>query len=97
MNLTSLVDGTVQQLTVYTVGGVVPRAAFMKYPHGRSHVQIEATVEDKDIGFIKEGQHAEVKIDAYEYTKYGTIPGVVTHISRRDAMPGRQERIALFG
>lgn len=31
---------------------------------------------------MEEGQTAAVKIDAYEYTKYGTIPGRVVHVSR---------------
>ena len=45
-------------------------------------VEIEATLENKDIGFVEEGQNAQVKIDAFEYTKYGTVPGKVAHVSR---------------
>jgi hemolysin D len=77
------VDGTVQQLAVHTVGGVVPAAQpLMKIVPRQHQIQVEAMVENKDVGFIKEGQTAAVKVDAYQYTKYGLIPAHVIHISR---------------
>lgn len=77
------IDGVVQQLIVHTVGGVVPAAQpLMLIVPDQHTVELEAYIENKDIGFIKEGQSAQVKIDAYEYTKYGTIPGAVVHVSR---------------
>jgi hemolysin D len=83
LKLTAPVDGTVQQLTVHTVGGVVPAAQpLMMIVPRQKLVEVEAFMENKDIGFVEEGQPAEVKIDAFEYTKYGTIPGRVTHVSR---------------
>jgi hemolysin D len=83
LKLTSPVDGTVQQLTVHTIGGVVPAAQpLMMIVPGNGPVQVEASIENKDIGFLEEGQHSEVKIDAFEYTKYGTVPALVTHVSR---------------
>jgi hemolysin D len=83
LKLTAPVDGTVQQLTVHTVGGVVPAAQpLMLIVPQETRVEVEAFLENKDIGFVQEGQNAEVKIDAFEYTKYGTIPGRVTHVSR---------------
>ena len=83
MTLTTPVDGTVQQLTVHTVGAAVPAAQpLMMVVPNETHVEVEAFLENKDIGFVTEGQVAEVKIDAYEYTKYGTIPAHVTHVSR---------------
>lgn len=83
LRITSPVDGVVQQLTVHTVGGVVPAAQPLMLIVPSSHtVELEAYVENKDIGFMSEGQNAQVKIDAFEYTKYGTIPAVVTHVSR---------------
>ncbi|MYM37526.1 HlyD family type I secretion periplasmic adaptor subunit [Duganella sp. FT94W] len=76
------VDGTVQQLTVHTVGGVVPAAQpLMSVVPTDAQVEIEAVLENKDMGFVREGQTAEVKVDAYEYTKYGTIPAHVVHLS----------------
>lgn len=83
LKLTSPIDGTVQQLSVHTVGGVVPAAQpLMLIVPRESVVEVEAFLENKDIGFIYEGQVVEVKIDAFEYTKFGTISGRVTHVSR---------------
>jgi len=83
LRIISPVDGVVQQLTVHTVGGVVPAAQpLMLIVPDQHSVELEAYVENKDIGFIQEGQVAQVKIDAYEYTKYGTIAAIVTHVSR---------------
>jgi hemolysin D len=82
LKLTSPVDGTVQQLTVYTVGGVVPAAQpLMKIVPKEDKIEVEAMLENKDMGFVEEGQTASVKIDAYDYTKYGVIPGRVVHVS----------------
>jgi hemolysin D len=83
LKLTAPVDGTVQQLTVHTVGGVVPAAQpLMAIVPVETAVEIEARVENRDIGFLEEGQPAEVKIDAFEYTRYGVVSGRVTHVSR---------------
>jgi hemolysin D len=83
LKLVSPVDGTVQQLTVHTVGGVVPAAQPLMMIVPREHqIKVEAMVENKDIGFIKEDQTAAVKVDAFQYTKYGLIPARVIHISR---------------
>ena len=83
LRIVSPVDGVVQQLVVHTVGGVVPAAQpLMLIVPSKHTVELEAYVESKDIGFMQEGQPAKVKIDAYEYTKYGTVAAIVTHVSR---------------
>jgi hemolysin D len=83
LKLTSPVDGTVQQLTVHTVGGVVPAAqAPMQIVPLQSVVEVEAFVDNKDVGFVREGQRAQVKIDAFPYVRYGTVSGYVSHVSR---------------
>jgi hemolysin D len=83
LKLTSPVNGTVQQLTVHTIGGVVPAAQpLMLIVPKKERLEIQAMLENKDIGFVEEGQSAAVKIDAFEYTKYGTIPARVVHVSR---------------
>lgn len=83
LKLMAPVDGTVQQLTVHTVGGVVPAAQpLMLIVPQQDSVEIEAFLENKDIGFVREGQEAQVKVDAFDYTKYGTLPGKLTHVSR---------------
>jgi hemolysin D len=83
LRLTTPVDGTVQQLTVHTVGAAVPAAQpLMQIVPKQSTMEMEAFIENKDVGFVQEGQLAQVKIDAFEYTKYGTIAAVVSHVSK---------------
>ena len=85
--LTSPVDGTVQQLAVHTVGGVVTAAQPLMIVVPRDHpLEVEAFLENKDIGFVKAGQEAEVKVETFPYTKYGTVPATVTLVSH-DAIP----------
>jgi hemolysin D len=88
------VSGTVQQLSISTIGGVVqPAQALMVIVPDGAHAVVEANILNKDIGFIKEGQAVRVKLEAYNFTDYGIIPGVVESISR-DAIdmsqPGQQ-------
>jgi hemolysin D len=82
MQLTSPVDGTVQQLAVHTVGGVVTPAqpVMVIVPHNNP-LEVEAFIENKDIGFVNPNQSAEVKIETFQYTKYGTIHAKVTSVS----------------
>ena len=83
LKLTAPVDGTVQQLTVHTLGAAVPAAQpLMQIVPKQASVEMEAFMENKDVGFVQEGQEAQVKIDAFEYTKYGTILATVSHVSR---------------
>lgn len=91
LRLIAPVDGTVQQLIVHTVGGVVEAAKpIMLIVPNDKKVSVEAFMENKDVGFVIEGQRAQVKVDAFEYTKYGTIPGEVIHVSR-DAIPDEKK------
>ena len=82
MWLTSPVDGTVQQLAVHTIGGVVtPALPLMMVVPREDALEVEAFLNNKDIGFVNVGQHAEVKVETFQYTKYGTVHGLVTHVS----------------
>ncbi len=82
MQLTSPVTGTVQQLAVHTVGGVVtPAQPLMLIVPGDNPLEVEAFIENKDIGFVKPNQDAEVKIETFQYTKYGTLHAKVTSVS----------------
>lgn len=82
MTLTAPVDGTVQQLAIRTVGGVVtPAQALMVIVPRDDALEVEAMLENKDIGFVNAGQEAEVKIETFPFTKYGTIPARLTHVS----------------
>lgn len=81
--LTSPVDGTVQQLAIHTVGGVVTPAQplMIVVPHD-ANMEVEAFLENKDIGFVHPKQEAEIKVETFQYTKYGTIHAEVASVSR---------------
>ncbi len=85
--LTAPIDGVVQQLAVHTVGGVVtPAQQLLILVPQEEAVEVEAQVENKDVGFVKEGQPVEVKIETFPFTLYGTVPGRVVTVSG-DAAP----------
>ena len=82
MTLTAPVDGTVQQLAVRTIGGVVtPAQVLMVIVPRDDTLEVEAFLENKDIGFVNAGQVAEVKVETFPFTKYGTIPASLTLVS----------------
>lgn len=75
------VSGVVQQLAVHTIGGVVPAGdPLMIIVPADRQLQVEANILNKDIGFVAEGQTVEVKLEAFPFTKYGVIHGVVESI-----------------
>ena len=80
--LTAPVDGAIQQLAVHTVGGVVTEAQplMLMVPRDKP-VEIEALLENKDIGFVMAGQRATVKVETFLFTKYGTLEGTVASVS----------------
>lgn len=81
--LAAPVSGTVQQLVVHTEGGVVTEAQpLMVIVPDDSPLEVEAMVPNKDIGFVHEGQEAIVKIETFNFTKYGYIKGKVAKVSR---------------
>jgi hemolysin D len=83
LTLRAPLDGTVQQLQVHTEGGVVAAAQpLMLIVPQQQNAEVEAMIDNKDIGFIHEGQPVQVKVDAYDYTRYGTVPGRVARIAR---------------
>lgn len=78
MRLTAPVSGTVQQLAIHTTGGVVtPAQALLVVVPDEAQVTAEVQIENQDIGFVREGQEAEIKLDAFPYTRYGTIPATI--------------------
>jgi hemolysin D len=85
------VSGTVQQLVLATIGGVVqPAQPLMVIVPDGSDVEVEAQILNKDIGFVREGQKVRVKLEAYPFTDYGLIEGTVATISR-DAIDQSQQ------
>lgn len=90
MTLSSPIDGTVQQLAVTTIGQVVTAGQpLLVVVPSEGPIEVEALVPNKDIGFIAAGQQAVVKVDAFPFTRYGTIEGTVTNVSR-DAIDNKE-------
>jgi adhesin transport system membrane fusion protein len=80
--LTSPVRGLVKNIRTNTIGGVVgPGAPIMEIVPIGSRVLIEARIKPRDIGFVRVGQKAEVKLAAYDYTTYGGLHGKIEYIS----------------
>ncbi len=76
------VAGTVQQLAVHTIGGVATEAQpLMVIVPSSGFIEVEAFLQNKDIGFVYPGQSAEVKVQAFPFTKYGKIGGEVMSVS----------------
>ncbi len=82
MHMTAPVAGTVQQLAISTVGGVVtPAQPLMVIVPKDNVLEVEAMLPNKDIGFVNPGQDAEVKVETFPFTKYGTLAGKITQVS----------------
>lgn len=76
--LTSPVDGVVQQLAIHSVGGVVTSAQpLMIVVPEQAEVTAEISIANQDIGFVNAGHRAEVKLETFPYTRYGTVDAQV--------------------
>ena len=89
--LRSPTEGTVEQISVHTIGGVVtPAQTLMVVVPDESKLEIEATLPNRDVGFVQVGQPAEIKVEAFNYSRYGLLHGNVRLIARdtlRSARP----------
>lgn len=81
------VDGEVQQLALHTVGGIAKaeETLLVIVPDGPA-LEVEALVLNKGIGFVREGQLAAVKLDAFPFTRYGSLEGEVVIVGE-DSVP----------
>lgn len=94
MQLHAPVDGTVQQLAVHTIGGVVtPAQPLLVVVPTQESLEIEATVLNKDIGFVQPGQAVTVKVESFPYTRYGYLTGTVDSVSHDAA---QDEKLGLI-
>jgi len=96
--LAAPVDGVVQQLSVHTVGGIVkPGETLLMVVPFDSGLEIEAMVANRDVGFVHAGEHAEIKVDTFNFTRYGLLHGHVSSVSRdsiaRDAPDRSSDRL----
>lgn len=75
-------SGIVDQLAVYTIGGVAEAGdELLHIVPTDAAVEIEATFANQDIGFLEVGQHANIRLDAYPSERFGFVPGSVSDIA----------------
>lgn len=81
-DIRSPVYGTVKDMKITTVGGVVrPGDPILEVVPLEDNLLIEAQIRPSDIAFIRPGMKAVVKITAYDYSIYGGLDGEITDIS----------------
>ncbi|AGG33223.1 hypothetical protein D521_0654 [beta proteobacterium CB] len=82
VDVVSPVDGVVQDLKFRTLGGVIPPGATLMNivpVDGKMHAEVR--VQPTDIGFVKKGEEARLKLGTYDFMRYGTITGKVIMVS----------------
>lgn len=96
------VDGTVQQIAVTSEGSVLkPADPILVVVPSNAQLIVEAQVLNRDIGFVRAGQPVTVKLEAFPFTRYGTLEGKLMWVSR-DAIqdeklgPVFQARVAIL-
>ncbi|MFZ4379588.1 MAG: HlyD family efflux transporter periplasmic adaptor subunit [Polynucleobacter sp.] len=82
VDILSPVDGVVQDLKFRTIGGVIPPGATLMNVvplDGKMHAEVR--VQPTDIGFVKKGEDARLKLGTYDFMRYGTVEGKVVMVS----------------
>ena len=80
--LKSPIEGYVNKILVHTEGGVVqPAEKIMTIVPKDASKIIKAQVMNQDVGFIESGMPVSIKVDTYNFQKYGILDGVVTVVS----------------
>ncbi|HEY5071332.1 MAG TPA: HlyD family type I secretion periplasmic adaptor subunit [Caulobacteraceae bacterium] len=95
--LRSPTNGVVEQLAVHTVGGVVtPAQRLLVVVPDNERLVVEAQLANRDVGFVHPGQAAAVKVETFNFTRYGELKGTVMEVSR-DAVSPADRRMAETG
>jgi hemolysin D len=78
----SPIDGVVDQLAIHTLHGVVmPAQRLMIIVPDTRDLTVEARLANRDVGFVHVGQKVKVKIETFNFTRYGLLEGRVTDVS----------------
>lgn len=81
LSIEAPINGRVENLTVHTIGGFVEAGdALMAVVPSAGKIELEAFFDNRDIGFLKDGQRAFVKFDAFPPERFGVVRGVVSSI-----------------
>ncbi len=85
--------GTIKDLGTHTVGTVVaPGAVLLTLVPAGDELQADVLVRNLDVGFVRVGQPAQVKVATYPFQKYGLVEGAVVHVSPDATEPGASTR-----
>ena len=88
----SPIDGVVEEMAVHTVGGVVtPAQRLLIVVPDTQQLVVEAQLANRDVGFVHAGQDVQVKVETYNFTRYGLVPGKVIAVSR-DAVAAQERQ-----
>lgn len=71
-------------------GGVILAEKVISIVSADSPLSMKVSVQNKDIGFVKEGMPAQVKIDTFDFQKYGMIEGKVKKVSKESVEDEKQ-------
>lgn len=81
-NLISPINGIVNKKMIHNTGAVVQSGeAIMSIVPEKSPLEVEAKVLNQDVGFIEAGQTVSVKLDSFNFTKYGKLNGTIRRIA----------------
>ncbi len=81
--LRSPIDGVVDQLAIHTLRGVVtPAQHLMIVVPDAPQLVMEAQLTNRDVGFVHVGQAVKVKVETFNFTRYGLLDGKVIDVSR---------------
>ena len=80
--LSAPMRGVVNKIGITTIGGVVrPGEEILQIIPLDEELYVDAKVKPRDIAAVRQGQTANVKLSAYDYTIYGSLKGEVTFVS----------------
>ena len=95
--ITAPVDGVVKNLFFVTIGGVIrPGEAILDIVPTKDNLIVEARLQESDIGFVKPGQSAVVKLSSADAVNFGQIEGIVDRISPDTEQDENDNRIVFY-
>jgi adhesin transport system membrane fusion protein len=95
--ITAPVDGVVKNLFFVTIGGVIrPGEAILDIVPTKDNLIVEARLQESDIGFVKPGQSAVVKLSSADAVNFGQIEGIVERISPDTEQDENDNRIVFY-
>lgn len=76
------IKGTIHDLKIHSIGAIVkPSETMMQIVPVNQRLVAEVHIDSKDVGHIKPGQHVNIKLTAYDFSRYGSLSGVVKRVS----------------